>query len=89
MQKKWEYAQSIHTLFVDFTKAYDSIDRQALYSILVNFNIPRKLVAMITAATKMSIMRVRVGGELTDEFTVTTGLKQGDALSPVLFNLAL
>lgn len=34
-------------------------------------------------------MRVRAGGGLTDEFEVVTGLKQGDALSPVLFNLAL
>lgn len=61
MQKKWEYAQSVHSLFVDFTKAYDSVDRRILYSILINFSIPKKLVAMITIATKDSRMRVRVG----------------------------
>ncbi|KAI8439123.1 hypothetical protein MSG28_012981 [Choristoneura fumiferana] len=87
--KRWEYAQSIHSLFVYFTKAYNSIDREALYSILLNFNIPRKPVAIITTATKNSVMRVRVGGELSEEFLLMTGLKQGDALSPVLFNWAL
>ncbi|CAG4936030.1 unnamed protein product [Colias eurytheme] len=40
-------------------------------------------------ATKESKMVVKVGAELTDEFAVISGLKQGDALSPLLFNLAL
>ncbi|CAG9135779.1 unnamed protein product [Plutella xylostella] len=34
-------------------------------------------------------MRVKVDGDLTDAFSVVTGLKQGDALSPALFNLVL
>ncbi|XP_075979935.1 uncharacterized protein LOC142979060 [Anticarsia gemmatalis] len=89
MEKKWEFSQSLHSLFVDFTKAYDSIDREALYNILRNFNIPKKLVNLVEMATKESRMRVRVQNELTDEFTVVTGLKQGDALSPMLFNLVL
>ncbi|KAG7296948.1 hypothetical protein JYU34_019852 [Plutella xylostella] len=89
MEKKWEYAQSVHALFVDFAKAYDSIDRGALYAILRNFDIPAKLVELIEAATRDSNMQVRVGGEMTEPFPVVTGLKQGDALSPMLFNLVL
>lgn len=45
--RRWEYAHSIHVLFVDFAKAYDSIDRSALDTILRNFNIPRELVNLI------------------------------------------
>lgn len=89
MEKRWEYAQSVHCLFVDFAKAYDSIDRETLYHILTSYQVPKKLVRMIKIATGTSRMRVRAGGGLTDEFEVVTGLKQGDALSPVLFNLAL
>jgi hypothetical protein len=33
--------------------------------------------------------RVRVGKRLTDTFPIKNGLKQGDALSPLLFNFAL
>ena len=33
--------------------------------------------------------RVRVGKNVTDRFPIRNGLKQGDALSPMLFNLAL
>jgi hypothetical protein len=33
--------------------------------------------------------RVRIGKNLSEKFTIQTGLKQGDALSPLLFNFAL
>jgi hypothetical protein len=33
--------------------------------------------------------RVRIGRNLSDKFPIQNGLKQGDALSPLLFNLAL
>ena len=33
--------------------------------------------------------RVRVGKNVSDSFPIRNGLKQGDALSPMLFNFAL
>jgi hypothetical protein len=38
---------TVHQLFVDFKKAYDSVRREVLYSILFEFVIPRKLVGLI------------------------------------------
>ncbi|XP_012553288.1 uncharacterized protein LOC105843006 [Bombyx mori] len=73
----------------NFAKAYDSIDRSTLYRILTHFKIPQKLVRVVEVATRESRMTVRVGATLTDKFDVVSGLRQGDALSPMLFNLAL
>jgi hypothetical protein len=47
LEKKWEYNGTVHQLFIDFKKAYDSVRREALYNILIEFGIPRKLVELI------------------------------------------
>jgi hypothetical protein len=45
--KKWEYNETVHQLFIDFKKAYDSVRREVLYKILIEFGIPMKLVRII------------------------------------------
>jgi len=45
-EKKWKYNE-VHQLFIDFKKACDSVRREVLYKILIEFGIPRKLVRLI------------------------------------------
>jgi hypothetical protein len=79
----------VHQLFVDFKKAYDSVRREVLYNILIVFGIPLKLVRLIKMCLNETYSTVRVGKHLSDRFLIKNGLKQGDALSPLLFNFAL
>jgi len=51
LEKKWEYNEPIHQLFIYFKKAYDSVTREVLYKILIEFGIRRKFVSLI----KMSL----------------------------------
>ena len=71
-------------LYIDFEKAYDSIKRESLYDILIEFDVglPKKLVRLIKTCLDGTQSKVRIGNYLS------IGLKQGDALSP-LFNFAL
>jgi len=46
LRKKWEYNEALHQLFIDFKKAYDSVMREVLYNILIQFGIPMKLVRL-------------------------------------------
>jgi hypothetical protein len=46
LEKEWEYNATIHQLFIDFKKVYESVRRE-VYSILIEFGIPRKLVGLI------------------------------------------
>ena len=89
LEKKWEYSEPVHQLFIDFKKAYDSVRREVLYKILIEFGIPRKLVRLIKMSLTETCSRVRVGKNVSDRFLIRNGLKQGDALSPMLFNFAL
>ncbi|KAJ4430268.1 hypothetical protein ANN_22480 [Periplaneta americana] len=81
--------ETIHQLFIDFKKTYDSVKREVLYDILIEFGIPKKLVRLIKMCLSETYSRVRIGQFLSDVFPIHCGLKQGDALSPLLFNFAL
>jgi hypothetical protein len=87
-KEKWEYNGAVHQLFINFKKAYDSIKREVLYNILVEFGIPKKLVRLIKMCLNETYSNVCVGKLLSDKFPIQNGLKQGDALSPLLFNLS-
>jgi hypothetical protein len=47
VEKEWEYNETVHLLFIDSKKAYDSVRREVLYSTLIEFEIPKKLVKLI------------------------------------------
>jgi sorting nexin-29 len=79
----------LHQLFIDFKKAYDSVRKEAMYNILNEFGIPKKLVRLIKMCLTETYSRLRVGKNLSEVFPIRNGLKQGDALSPLLFNFAL
>ena len=74
---------------IDFKKAYNSVRREVLYKILIEFGIPGKLVRLIKMSLTETYSRVRVGENVSDRFPIRNGLKQGDALSPMIFNFAL
>jgi hypothetical protein len=79
----------VHQLFIDFKKAYDSVKREVLYNILLEFGIPKKLVRLNKTCLNETYTKVRIGKLLSDKFPIKNRLKQGDALSPLLFNFAL
>jgi len=45
---------------VDFRQAYDSIDREKLYSIMLDFNVPQKLVRLTRLTMENSESRVKI-----------------------------
>jgi hypothetical protein len=47
LEKTWEFNGTIHQLFIDFKKTNVSVRREALYNILIEFRITRKLVGLI------------------------------------------
>jgi hypothetical protein len=65
------------------------VRREVLYNILIEFGVPTKLVTLIKRCLNETYSEVRIHKHLSDSFPIQKGLKQGDALSPLLFNFAL
>jgi hypothetical protein len=59
-----------------------------LYNILIQFGVPMKLVRLIRICLTETYSEVGIGINLSDNFPIQNGLKQGDALLPMLFNFA-
>ena len=57
VEKKWKYDEEVHQLLVDFKKDYDSVRREVLYKILIEFGIPRKLVRWAGHVARMCEVR--------------------------------
>ena len=89
LEKKWEYNETVHQLFIDFKQACDSVGRKLLCNFLIEFGIPMKLVRLLKMCLNKTYSRVRVDKHLSDTFPVMNGLKQGDALSPLLCSFVL
>jgi hypothetical protein len=68
---------------------FDSVRRELLCNILIEFGLQRKLDGLIQMCLNETYNRVRIGNDLSDKCPDQNGLKQGDALSPLLFNFAL
>jgi len=74
---------------MDFKATYDSVDRKKLWNVMSQMGIPEKLIRMIKAYVQSSNCNVSFGGAYSNEFLVSTGLRQRDALSPALFNIVV
>jgi hypothetical protein len=79
----------MYQLYIDSTKAYDSVRRELLYNILTEFGTSMNLVRLIKMCLTATYSRVWVGKHLSVIFPIENGLKQGDVLSLLLSNLAL
>ena len=89
LRKKFEYNEAVHQLLIECKKAYDSVRREDLCNISIEFGVHIKLVRLIKMYVNETYSRVRVGKYLSFMFPIRNDLKQGDALSPLLFNSAL
>jgi Reverse transcriptase (RNA-dependent DNA polymerase) len=89
IQKSYEMNTETDHLFIDFKQAYDTIDREQLWGIMAEFGFPHKLVRLLKATLEGVVCSVKIEGHLSGAFESEVGLRQGDGISTMLFNIAL
>jgi hypothetical protein len=85
-RKKWQYNETVYQLFIDFKKAHDSFRREVLYSILIELVLSMEQTRLTEICLNETYGKIRIGKHLSDNFRIQNDLKQGDVLSPLLFN---
>ena len=76
-------------VFIDFRKAFDSIDRNKMLLILNAYGVPTEIVDAVKVMYEdTSALVITPEGE-TDSFAINTGVLQGDPLAPFLFIICL
>ena len=82
LEKSWEFANEQHICFLDLEKAFDRVPRQKMWSVIKQSGVPHKLLRAIMSTYNDQTSSV-IGS--TEHFSVTTGVRQGSVLSPLLF----
>jgi hypothetical protein len=72
-----------------FKQAFDKVNRPKVYKSLKMLKIPAKIIKLVKSTLTNSRAVVKVYEGRTEVFTINNGLRQGDALSTILFNLTL
>ena len=75
-------------VFVDFSKAFDTVGRKGLWQLLRKYVCPEKFTTMIEALHTGMMANVSVGGKSRNR-SVTNGVIQGCVLAPTLFSIFL
>ena len=79
--------KDVYFAFLDLEKAYDRVDRDAMWNVLRLYGIGGRLLRGVKSLYVGSKACVRVGNEVSEWFPVRVGLRQGCVMSPWLFNL--
>ena len=82
--------KKLYCAFVDFKKAFDSVDRVTLWQKLLSQNIGGNFLRIIHNLYSSAKSKVKMQSKISSEyFLCNVGVRQGENLSPVLFALFL
>ena len=79
--------EKLYAAFIDFRKAYDTVNRKKLIQCLHDIGAGSKFVENIKSIYQKVQYAIKVKGKVMDPITSNLGLKQGCPLSPLLFNI--
>ena len=85
-KKQENSRKKIYFCFIDYAKAFDCVDRNKLWEILKEMEIPDHLTCLLRNLYAGQEATVRTGHGTMDWFQIGTGVRQGCILSPCLFN---
>ncbi len=88
MEKTKEYNIDVHFLFIDFTKAFDTVSHGKVWMALASQRVPTKIIKTLANLYKKSEAYILID-QKGEKFQIERSVEQGDPLSPNIFNCLL
>jgi hypothetical protein len=78
-----------YQIFLDLKKAYDTLDRGRMMAILEGYGVGPNIRRFIVAIGEQDTLVPRLAGYFGTPFTASRGVRQGDVVSPIIFNVVV
>jgi len=90
-EKCHKYNIHLHNIhvFIDFSQAFNTVNRDVIYSSLIKHNLPDKLIKLIKLKMQRTKMKVKVNNSYSEWYETKTGVREGDLLPALLFSVVL
>ena len=82
-------SRKFYVAFIDYQKAFDTVDRDMLWKVLQKVQASAKMINMLKGMYNSVQSCVRWGPDVSDFFDCPAGVKQGCLVSPLLFSLLI
>ena len=83
VQKQFSLNCKLYAAFIEFEKAFDSVNRKLLWPVLLKNGIKGKLYRCVKSI--YNSVRIRCGSNMTDYINCTFGMKEGDVAAQFYF----
>lgn len=89
MEEYWNAGEDLVVLALDIKKAFDTVNIQNIREVLMNLNVPTRLIDRVLLCVKDEVTKVLWQNQYSREYKRGKGIKQGCPLSPQLFNFLI
>ena len=79
----------LYVAFIDFKKAFDTVNREVLWESMKEEGISTKMIKMVKGIYNIVTATVRYGNKYSDDINCPLGVKQGCLLPPILFSILI
>lgn len=89
VEQSVEFRTPLYLGFIDFERAFDTLQHEAIWKALVCKGVPQKMINMIKGLYNDASCRILHEDQVGERVMILTGVRQGCVLSPLLFNIVL
>src|SRR5437870_12943265 len=77
MEREREYGKNVFFCFIDYSNAFDSVDHNKMWNVMLEMGVPKHLVNLLHNLYVKQVAVVRTACGETSEFSIGKGVRQG------------